>query len=395
MRNRLTVLTLIAAASVVFADAYATLLKRYEAQIRQQEKQLKVIRKNLIEKEQEAKMWQVKAEAAKTRWTQAGLEVENARRMVRLQHERRQQSRVKADAAEWSVIEHTSVRNAASAELAYWVAENYKEESIPHYFDEPNSAQLTSYPVMENLGTLSQTREALAEQAQKQETALRIEEMRWQEEEQKQTLALDKYRHTQQSNWLRWQEAVQKRQTLEEERAQLEQSAQALRVMLAELHEHRDQTMTNHQETPHTTAALTALRGTLPWPAAGQVTQNFGKHYSDKMQQLIISNGIRVQADAGKPVRAVQPGKVLFARPFQQYGQLVIVQHQHGLTSVYGELGQTQVKEGDLLATLDPVGTVGANRSFYFELRHDEEPINPLVWLAPAHTAVLSEGKKF
>ncbi len=394
MRTKAT-LVLLSIASLAYADAYGTLLKRYEAQIKQQERQLGSLRKNLLEKEQEAKRWQQKAEAAKSQWTQAGLAVERARQMVRLNKERRAKTHSLAEAAQWSVIEHTSIGNAVTADMVFWTAELYKRQRTPRYFSDGAPVSYASLAAMENLASLSQMTQLLADKAKEHETVLRLEEFRWQNEEQKQALALDRSRHQQQTIWLHWQEALQRRQTLEEERVQLEQSAQALRVMLSELREHRDQTLVSRADAPHTTAALRTLKGALPWPVAGTVTQNFGRQYSKKLQQLVISNGIRVEAEAGKPVRTIQPGKVLFARPFQQYGQLVIIQHQHGLTSVYGELGQTQVKEGDVLATLDPVGTVGQGRSFYFELRHDEEPINPLVWLSPRQNSELTSRRKF
>ena len=50
--------------SLSYADAYSTLLQRYEVQIKQQERQLRSLRKNLLQKEQEAKRWEQKAEAA-------------------------------------------------------------------------------------------------------------------------------------------------------------------------------------------------------------------------------------------------------------------------------------------------------------------------------------------
>jgi septal ring factor EnvC (AmiA/AmiB activator) len=392
MRTKATILVLLMA-SVVSGDTYSTLIQRYEIQIKQQEKHLRSLRRNLQAKQQEAVRWQQKAEAAKTQWTQAGLAAEQARKMVRIQQQRRARTHTLAEAAEWSVIEHTSMGNAANQQATWMVTEYYKQQQVPHYFSD--STTPGTLAVMENLAALSQTRRSLAEKAQIQEASLRFQEMRWQNEANKQSLALDEFTHLQQTVWLHWQEALQKQKTLEEERRQLEQSAQAMRVMLGELREHRDQVVASKTDAPRRSAALTALRGTLPWPVTGMVTQNFGKHYNDKLQQLIISNGIRVEAETGKPVRTVQAGKVLFARPFQQYGQLVIIQHQHGLTSVYGELGQTQVKEGDVLSALDAVGTIGKHKSFYFELRHEEEPINPLVWLAPQRSSELSSTKKF
>jgi septal ring factor EnvC (AmiA/AmiB activator) len=388
---------LVLSVSTVFGDAYGTLLQRYESQIRQQERRLRSLRKNLIEKENEAKRWQQKASAAKVQWTRAGLAVERARQMVREKQQRRTKTQSLAEAAQWTVMEHLSRSKAADAEMAFWTIELYKQKATPRYFSDVNPSSVGSAPVIEQLASLSKATHVLAGKAQEKEAALRMEELRWRNEELKQTLALDRHRQQQQTVWLRWQEAIQRRKALEDERAQLEQSAQALRVMLAELRDHRNQTMAARADVPKSNAALRAMRGTLPWPAAGTVTQNFGKQYSEQLQQLVISNGIKVEADTGKSVRSVQQGKVLFARPFQEYGQLVIIQHPHGLTSVYGGLGQTQVKEGDVVATLDPVGTVGDNKSFYFELRQDEEPINPLVWLSPRGSAEvgLSTRRKY
>lgn len=378
-----------------FADAYSTLLQRYEAQIKQQERHLLTLKKNLQAKEQEAHRWQQKAGVAKEEWTKAGLSVHQARSMVRTLQARRGKTKVMAQEAQWSVLQHATLNQAADSEMRFWIVELYKRQHTPSFFADMQPAFYGTGAVVDQLAALSQATLILTEKAQEQETALRLEEMRWQDEEQKQAFALDHSRHRQQALWLRWQEAQQRRQSLEEERRQIEQSAQALRVMLGELKDHREQTLASRSDTPRARGALKALKGTLPWPVAGTVTQNFGRQYSGTLQQLVISNGIKMETDTGRPVRAIQSGKVLFARPFQQYGQLVIVQHPHGLTSVYGELGQTQVKEGDTLAALDPIGTVGSTRSFYFELRQDEEPINPLVWLAPSHLSEVSTRRKF
>jgi septal ring factor EnvC (AmiA/AmiB activator) len=125
------------------------------------------------------------------------------------------------------------------------------------------------------------------------------------------------------------------------------------------------------------------------------VVQNFGRQYPDGLNQLVVSNGIKIDAGQNHTVRAIQDGKVLFANAFRQYGQLVIVQHQSGLTSVYAGLGQTQVKEGQVLSALDQIGLTGEKGSFYFELRRDEQPINPLVYLTPATTTQLSLRRDF
>ena len=128
---------------------------------------------------------------------------------------------------------------------------------------------------------------------------------------------------------------------------------------------------------------------------AGKIVQGYGRQYPEGLNQLVVSNGIKIDAGVNHTVRVIQEGKVLFANAFRQYGQLVIVQHKNGLTSVYAGLGETQVKEGQMLAALDQVGMTGTGGSFYFELRRDEEPINPLVYLVPAPSSQLSLRRTF
>jgi septal ring factor EnvC (AmiA/AmiB activator) len=125
------------------------------------------------------------------------------------------------------------------------------------------------------------------------------------------------------------------------------------------------------------------------------VVQGYGRQYPDGTNQLVVSNGIKIDAGTGHTVRAIQEGKVLFASPFRQYGQLVIIQHKSGLTSVYAGLGETQVKPEEDLKALDPIGRTGESGSFYFELRRDEQPMNPLAYLQPVTPSELSSRRTF
>jgi len=381
---------LVGTAALLHADAYDTLMKRYEKQIGQQERQLQSLRVHLQQKERDAGRWQQKAQEVKTQWSQAATASEHARQTIQGIRDRRAKTRTLADAAEWSATERTLQASAADGQVAYLARERYAAHLTPPLWKPIEVPDRSHEFFLQNLCLLSQSAHQESEEARREETTLRTEEMRWQNEEGQRSTELERLRDRQQALWLRWQEANQKRLALEEEKNQLEQSEQALHVMLNDLREHRDHTLAARQERSVNDQALAALRGSLPWPAWGKVTQNFGRQYSSDLNQLVISNGIKIETGAGHSVRAIQPGKVLFASPFRQYGELVIIQHKSGLTSVYGGLGQIQVKEGNLLAALEAVGTVGENGAFYFELRHDEQPVNPLVYLAPNHRSEIS-----
>ena len=68
-----TAFLFVMAASLSYADSYGTLLQRYESQIKQQERHLRSLRKNLLEKEQDAKRWQQKPSSLQKRFSDPGL----------------------------------------------------------------------------------------------------------------------------------------------------------------------------------------------------------------------------------------------------------------------------------------------------------------------------------
>jgi len=114
------------------------------------------------------------------------------------------------------------------------------------------------------------------------------------------------------------------------------------------------------------------IRGNLPWPAAG-VVNTFG-------------NGVLIKAAAGSEVHAVARGKVIYAGFLRGYGMLLIVNHGNGWLSMYGNnetllhgVGD-QVEAGAAIGTASP--TTGVNTGVYFELRRDNQPVDPRSWLS-------------
>ena len=81
----------------------------------------------------------------------------------------------------------------------------------------------------------------------------------------------------------------------------------------------------------------------------------------------------------GSEVRAVFPGKVLFAAPFQGYGTTVIVHHPGRVFSLYAGLSQLKANKDDVLSLNDVVGL--ASDKLYFEIRVENRPEDPTGWL--------------
>jgi septal ring factor EnvC (AmiA/AmiB activator) len=99
-----------------------------------------------------------------------------------------------------------------------------------------------------------------------------------------------------------------------------------------------------------------------------------------------IWRGIVLRAQAGTTVRAVAPGRVVFASWMTGFGNLLIIDHGRDYLSVYAYNQSTLKQVGDIVGRGDAVARVGATGGqvepgLYFELRHQGKPINPQVWL--------------
>lgn len=136
-------------------------------------------------------------------------------------------------------------------------------------------------------------------------------------------------------------------------------------------------------------------RHSLPWPASGRVVARFGKERVSELGTWVVHRGIRLATAPEEKVRAVRPGRVVYAGPFRSYGEVVIVDHGGGIVTVYGHLGSVRpgvgaaVEPGDILGTAGRgggaadrlVGNPKGRGSVYFEVRKGNEAVDPLKWL--------------
>jgi septal ring factor EnvC (AmiA/AmiB activator) len=122
------------------------------------------------------------------------------------------------------------------------------------------------------------------------------------------------------------------------------------------------------------------FRGVLDWPVEGKVTAGFGSILDPRYHTQVPHNGVDLAVAApGAPVKAVFPGKVLYAAPFQGYGDTVIVQHPGRVFTLYAGLSAMRVGKEDMVSLGDAVGL--AADKLYFEIRVENRPEDPLGWL--------------
>jgi septal ring factor EnvC (AmiA/AmiB activator) len=131
------------------------------------------------------------------------------------------------------------------------------------------------------------------------------------------------------------------------------------------------------------TQNIKSLKGRLPWPTNGPIRHSYN---SQRVAGKIRWHGILIGAPTDSPVKAIHHGQVVFAEYLRGHGLLVIIDHGHGVLSLYAHnkslyktLGEW-VNAGEIIANVGNTG--GQTESgLYFEIRQNGEPTNPQSWL--------------
>jgi len=158
----------------------------------------------------------------------------------------------------------------------------------------------------------------------------------------------------------------------------LEADARELRALIARL-EQQGQIVAEadvHQE------PLSNRRGRLPWPVQGRLKTRFA---AAKQAGALKWDGVVLASGEGAPVRAVHPGRVVYADWLRGFGLLLILDHGDGFMTLYGN-NQTVLKEaGEWVIAGEPIalsGTTGGPwaEGLYFALRRNGTPLDPEDW---------------
>ena len=138
-------------------------------------------------------------------------------------------------------------------------------------------------------------------------------------------------------------------------------------------------------------SSIRRARGRLPFPVyKGRIEVPFGRAVDPRFGTVTLQTGIDVRAPSGTPVHAVWDGRVAHAGWFRGFGNLLIVDHGHGMFSLMAHLDQLRKALGDGVRAGEEVGTVGETGSLkgpylYFELRDGQKPLDPEQWLSRRH----------
>ena len=109
-------------------------------------------------------------------------------------------------------------------------------------------------------------------------------------------------------------------------------------------------------------------------PVTGRIVTGFGARL-----EAGASRGVTLAPRAGAQVVAPAAGRVAFAGPYRGYGEIVIIEHDGGWTSLVTGLDRISAEVGENVIAGTPLGQAGPRApQVTLELRREGEPVNPL-----------------
>lgn len=174
------------------------------------------------------------------------------------------------------------------------------------------------------------------------------------------------------------QKEITRRQMAEKARLAREQAADKMRKENHGLEvSYEAENNVTVPETPVT--GFSKAKGRLSRPARGPLVTAF----HSELSKGVVSNGIDIKTAAKAQVIAPFDGTVIYAGPFKNFANLVIIDHGEGYTSLLSGLGETDTEVGQSLLAGEPVGTMPAdtNSKLHMEIRKNNHPVDPNEWI--------------
>jgi murein DD-endopeptidase MepM/ murein hydrolase activator NlpD len=127
--------------------------------------------------------------------------------------------------------------------------------------------------------------------------------------------------------------------------------------------------------------AAKSIPTTMP-VETGYYSSNFGYRIDPFNGRSAFHAGVDFIAAAGSSILSAAGGVVSAAEWHNEYGNMVDIDHDNGLTTRYAHLASKAVKVGDVVLKGQAIGTLGSTGRatgphLHFEVRENSVPINP------------------
>lgn len=116
------------------------------------------------------------------------------------------------------------------------------------------------------------------------------------------------------------------------------------------------------------------------------LSSQFGPRLDPFTRGMAMHTGLDMRSDFGSAARATAAGRVVAAEQAGGYGNMVEIDHGHGIVTRYAHLASFSVSPGQRVAAGAIVGRVGSTgrstgNHLHYETRIDGEPVDPTPFL--------------
>jgi murein DD-endopeptidase MepM/ murein hydrolase activator NlpD len=122
------------------------------------------------------------------------------------------------------------------------------------------------------------------------------------------------------------------------------------------------------------------------WPVLGWVTSEFGKRINPFGGGVEFHKGIDIATRVGRPIQAPADGIVAEVVYQHDMGQMIRIDHGHGISTLYAHLSKAAVRIGTAVRKGDRIGLVGNTGSstgshLHYTVMLNGVPVNPRKYL--------------
>ena len=122
------------------------------------------------------------------------------------------------------------------------------------------------------------------------------------------------------------------------------------------------------------------------FPYTGKLTSEFGAREHPILAEASNHRGVDVAGNKGNTVISAAPGRVEKTGWDDTYGNYIYVRHNDRYKTFYAHLSKVCVVSGEIVDDNTKIGEIGAEGlatgpHLHFEIREDENPIDPCIYL--------------